>query len=158
MRRVWKSDVPFWTPLSTLLRVKDTRMYMVLAFQGCNCILNICNPNPKIAGFITVSLLGVFTFLLIGVLTQMISFYVYLSVLFFRQGVSTSMCSGILSEIQKSIRQKDEEMSWVDACCLQIAIKSSKGSRGAESCTFQTRDPNIKKEWIVGMFFRKYLN
>ena len=60
------------------------------------------------------------------------------------------MCSGILSEIQKSIRQKDEEMSWVDACCLQIAIKSSKGSRGAESCTFQTRDPNIKKEWIVG--------
>ena len=60
------------------------------------------------------------------------------------------MTSGILSEIQKSIRQKDEEMSWVDACCLQIAIKSSKGSRGAESCTFQTRDPNIKKEWIVG--------
>ena len=44
-------------------------------------------------------------------------------------------------------------MSWVDACCLQIAIKSSKGSRGAESCTFQTRDPNIKKEWIVGKLF-----
>ena len=63
------------------------------------------------------------------------------------------MCSGILSEIQKSIRQKDEEMSWVDACCLQIAIKSSKGSRGAESCTFQTSNPNIKKEWIVGMLF-----
>ena len=62
------------------------------------------------------------------------------------------MCSGILSEIQKSIRQKDEEMSWVDACCLQIAIKSSKGSRGAESCTFQTSNPNIKKEWIVGTF------
>ena len=64
------------------------------------------------------------------------------------------MCSGILSEIQKSIRQKDEEMSWVDACCLQIAIKSSKGSRGAESCTFQTRDPNIKKEWIVGKSYK----
>ena len=45
-------------------------------------------------------------------------------------------------------------MSWVDACCLQIAIKSSKGSRGAESCTFQTRDPNIKKEWIVGKLFK----
>ena len=74
----------------------------------------------------------------------------YRDISFIFQGVTTSMCSGILSEIQKSIRQKDEEMSWVDACCLQIAIKSSKGSRGAESCTFQTRDPNIKKEWIVG--------
>lgn len=74
----------------------------------------------------------------------------YRNISFIFQGVTTSMCSGILSEIQKSIRQKDEEMSWVDACCLQIAIKSSKGSRGAESCTFQTRDPNIKKEWIVG--------
>ena len=69
---------------------------------------------------------------------------------FYFKGLNTSVTSGILSEIQKSIRQKDEEMSWVDACCLQIAIKSSKGSRGAESCTFQTRDPNIKKEWIVG--------
>ena len=74
----------------------------------------------------------------------------YRNISFIFQGVTTSTCSVILSEIQKSIRQKDEEMSWVDACCLQIAIKSSKGSRGAESCTFQTRDPNIKKEWIVG--------
>ena len=72
---------------------------------------------------------------------------------FYFKGLNTSVTSGILSEIQKSIRQKDEEMSWVDACCLQIAIKSSKGSRGAESCTFQTRDPNIKKEWIVGKLF-----
>lgn len=66
-------------------------------------------------------------------------------------GLTTSMTTGILSEIQKSIRQKDEEMSWVDACCLQIAIKSSKNSRNLESCTFQTRDPNIKKEWIVDL-------
>ena len=67
------------------------------------------------------------------------------------------MTSQILSDIQKSIRQKDEEMSWVDACCLQFAIKSSKGSRNSESCTFQTRDPNVKKEWIVGKFFLVYL-
>lgn len=66
------------------------------------------------------------------------------------QGLNTSVTSKILSDIQKSIRQKDEEMSWVDACCLQFAIKTSKGSRGSESCTFQTRDPNVKKEWIVG--------
>ncbi len=73
------------------------------------------------------------------------------------EGINTSLTSSILSDIQKSIRQKDEEMSWVDACCLQIAIKSSKGSRSLESCTFQTRDPNIKKEWIVGNYsMRKF--
>ena len=68
------------------------------------------------------------------------------------QGLDTSVTSKILSDIQSSIRQKDEEMSWVDACCLQFAIKTGKGSRGSESCTFQTRDPNVKKEWIVGKY------
>lgn len=67
------------------------------------------------------------------------------------EGLDTGLTGRILSEIQRSIRQKDEEMSWVDACCLQFSIKTSKGSRGerCESYTFQTRDPNVKKEWIV---------
>ena len=42
----------------------------------------------------------------------------------------------------------------MDACCLQITLKGS-NSRGSKdkqetSYTFQTRDPNVKKEWIVG--------
>ncbi len=35
----------------------------------------------------------------------------------------------------------------LDACCLHFAIK---GKAKTETYTFQTRDPNVKKEWIVG--------
>jgi hypothetical protein len=54
-----------------------------------------------------------------------------------------------MADIQRSIRQKDEEMSWLDACCLHFAIK---GKTKTETYTFQTRDPNVKKEWIVGKY------
>ena len=66
------------------------------------------------------------------------------------EGLTTDVTNGIMAEIQKSIRQKDEEMSWVDACCLQIAIKGKSSKDKTETFTFQTRDPNVKKEWIVG--------
>lgn len=52
----------------------------------------------------------------------------------------------ILHQIQSSIQQKDEEMAWVDSCCLQLVAKS-KGKD--ETFTFQTENPNIKKEWIT---------
>ncbi|XP_049780303.1 rho guanine nucleotide exchange factor 10 isoform X3 [Schistocerca cancellata] len=52
----------------------------------------------------------------------------------------------ILSEIQGSIQQKDEEMAWVDSCCLQLAVKT-KGKE--ETFTFQTDNPSVKKEWIT---------
>lgn len=52
----------------------------------------------------------------------------------------------ILHQIQSSIQQKDEEMAWVDSCCLQLIAKS-KGKD--ESFTFQTENPSIKKEWIT---------
>jgi len=54
-----------------------------------------------------------------------------------------------MTDIQSSIRQKDEEMSWLDACCLHFSIK---GKTKFEAFTFQTRDPTIKKDWIVGLF------
>ncbi len=63
------------------------------------------------------------------------------------QGLTTALTTSIMSDIQRSIRQKDEEMSWLDACCLHFAIK---GKTKTETYTFQTRDPNVKKEWIVG--------
>ncbi|CAH1374727.1 unnamed protein product [Tenebrio molitor] len=52
----------------------------------------------------------------------------------------------ILHQIQTSIQQKDEEMAWVDSCCLQLAVKS-KGKE--EVFTFKTDNPSIKKEWIT---------
>ena len=70
-------------------------------------------------------------------------------VFFQSQGLNTALTSQIMADIQRSIRQKDEEMSWLDACCLHFAIK---GKAKTETYTFQTRDPNVKKEWIVGEY------
>ncbi|KAJ8918589.1 hypothetical protein NQ315_013094 [Exocentrus adspersus] len=52
----------------------------------------------------------------------------------------------ILQQIQSSIQQKDEEMAWVDSCCLQLVVKT-KGKE--ETYTFQTDNPSIKREWIT---------
>lgn len=52
----------------------------------------------------------------------------------------------VLHQIQSSIQHKDEEMAWVDSCCLQLVAKS-KGKE--EIFTFQTDNPNVKKEWIT---------
>lgn len=52
----------------------------------------------------------------------------------------------ILHQIQYSIQKKDEEMAWVDSCCLQLVAKS-KGKE--EIFTFQTDNPLVKKEWIT---------
>lgn len=52
----------------------------------------------------------------------------------------------ILQHIQTLIQQKDEEMAWVDSCCLQLVVKM-KGKE--EVFTFQTNHPSVKKEWIT---------
>lgn len=52
----------------------------------------------------------------------------------------------MLQQIQASIQHKDEEMAWVDSCCLQLVVKT-KGKE--ETYTFQTDNPSIKKEWIT---------
>ncbi len=41
-------------------------------------------------------------------------------------------------------------MSFMDACCLQVCLKGRGSKDKQETYTFQTRDPNVKKEWIVG--------
>ncbi|VEN60464.1 unnamed protein product, partial [Callosobruchus maculatus] len=53
----------------------------------------------------------------------------------------------ILHQIQSSIQQKDEEMAWVDSCCLQLLVKTKGGKE--ETFTFQTDNPTVKKEWIT---------
>jgi Rho guanine nucleotide exchange factor 10 len=68
----------------------------------------------------------------------------------------------ILNTIQSSIQQKDEEMAWVDSCCLQLAVKSK--SNKEEIYTFQTDNPAVKKEWITGnempsfLWFKNFSN
>lgn len=52
----------------------------------------------------------------------------------------------MLHQIQTSIQHKDEEMAWVDSCCLQLVVRT-KGKE--ETFTFQTDNPSIKKEWIT---------
>lgn len=55
---------------------------------------------------------------------------------------------GMMQEIQMGIQQKDEAMSWVDSCCLQLTLKNSKGGK-EETLTFQTDNPTVKKEWTT---------
>ncbi|XP_068153000.1 rho guanine nucleotide exchange factor 10-like protein [Drosophila tropicalis] len=53
----------------------------------------------------------------------------------------------VLNTIQGSIQRKDEEMAWVDSCCLQLIGRHKSGKE--ETFTFQTLTPNVKKEWIT---------
>ncbi|XP_017067317.1 uncharacterized protein LOC108105335 isoform X1 [Drosophila eugracilis] len=53
----------------------------------------------------------------------------------------------VLNLIQGSIQRKDEEMAWVDSCCLQLTGRHKSGKE--ETFTFQTQTPSVKKEWIT---------
>lgn len=53
----------------------------------------------------------------------------------------------VLNLIQGSIQRKDEEMAWVDSCCLQLTGRHKSGKE--ETFTFQTQTPAVKKEWIT---------
>ncbi|XP_067641888.1 uncharacterized protein [Eurosta solidaginis] len=61
--------------------------------------------------------------------------------------LNTNTTRNVLNTIQASIQRKDEEMAWVDSCCLQLIARSKSGKE--ETYTFQTLNPNVKKEWIT---------
>ncbi|XP_055305474.1 rho guanine nucleotide exchange factor 10-like protein isoform X2 [Sitodiplosis mosellana] len=61
--------------------------------------------------------------------------------------INTDLTKKILATIQSSIQKKDEEMAWVDSCCLQLIVRTKNGKE--ETFTFQTEDPSVKKEWIT---------
>ncbi|KAJ6634726.1 Rho guanine nucleotide exchange factor 10 [Pseudolycoriella hygida] len=61
--------------------------------------------------------------------------------------LSTHTMKQLLNSIQSSIQKKDEEMAWVDSCCLQLVARNKNGKE--ETFTFQTENPSIKKEWIT---------
>lgn len=55
---------------------------------------------------------------------------------------------GALSRIQQVLRAKDEEMSWVDSCCLQLTMRNRSGKE--DKYTFQMASPGVRKSWIIG--------
>jgi len=60
--------------------------------------------------------------------------------------MNSSTAADILVQIQSDIRQKDEEMSYMDKCCLHLALR--KKDR-LETFTFQMLTPKRKEELIV---------
>lgn len=61
--------------------------------------------------------------------------------------INVNITKNVLNQIQTSIRKKDEEMAWVDSCCLQIIVKLKSGKE--ETLTFRTDNPGVKREWIT---------
>lgn len=61
------------------------------------------------------------------------------------QEVNGDVTRGLLDNIQREIQRKDEQMAWLDSCCLQLAIRGKE-----ESFTFQMNSQEARKEWITG--------
>uniref|UniRef100_A0A1I8Q594 DH domain-containing protein n=2 Tax=Stomoxys calcitrans TaxID=35570 RepID=A0A1I8Q594_STOCA len=61
--------------------------------------------------------------------------------------LNCNLTRNLMNSIQSSIQRKNEEMAWVDSCCLQLVARSKNGKE--ETFTFQTLNPNVKKEWIT---------
>merc|ERR1719481_1223764 len=61
-------------------------------------------------------------------------------------GLSSETMTDVMDNIQKSIRQKDDEMSWLDMSCLQLIVKKKDKS---EPLTFQMVSPAVKQDWVV---------
>ncbi|XP_055551577.1 uncharacterized protein LOC129733952 isoform X2 [Wyeomyia smithii] len=64
--------------------------------------------------------------------------------------INLGVTKSILADIQASIQKKDEEISWVDSCCLQLVLKNAtKGGKEDLTYTFQIESPVVKKDWIT---------
>ncbi|XP_029716970.1 uncharacterized protein LOC115260194 isoform X2 [Aedes albopictus] len=64
--------------------------------------------------------------------------------------INLGVTKSILADIQTSIQKKDEEILWVDSCCLQLVLKNAaKGGKEDITYTFQIENPVVKKDWIT---------
>lgn len=75
--------------------------------------------------------------------------YLYLFSLIFVfhfQELSVNVTRGLLDSIQNEIQHKDDQMAWVDSCCLQLSLRNKD-----DTYTFQMDSPEARKEWITGM-------
>ena len=76
-------------------------------------------------------------------------------------GLTSDCMASIMDQIQRSIRQKDDEMSWLDKSCLQLAVRRKDKTetltfqvgaslvRRALTLMLQMRSPAVKQDWVV---------
>ncbi|KAG8195643.1 hypothetical protein JTE90_004978 [Oedothorax gibbosus] len=69
-------------------------------------------------------------------------------------GLNAEIIQGISASIQESIRQKCEEISLLDSCCLQLAVPVRSRSN-KESVCFQMASPSIKRDWTTDLRLAK---
>ncbi|KAI5644275.1 rho guanine nucleotide exchange factor 10-like protein isoform X1 [Phthorimaea operculella] len=58
--------------------------------------------------------------------------------------LTPDMFRTLLQNIQKSIQKKDDEMAWVDSCCLQLTIRGRE-----EPVTFRASEPGARLAWAT---------
>ncbi|KAG6443755.1 rho guanine nucleotide exchange factor 10 isoform X3 [Manduca sexta] len=58
--------------------------------------------------------------------------------------LAPEMFRGLLQNIQRSIQKKDDEMAWVDSCCLQLRIRGRE-----EALTFRAGEPGARLAWAT---------
>ncbi|XP_067128499.1 rho guanine nucleotide exchange factor 10-like protein isoform X2 [Centruroides vittatus] len=69
-------------------------------------------------------------------------------------GLNIETLQGFSQGIQESIRQKDEEITLLDSCCLQLAVPI-KSRSPKETLYFQMATPAIKRDWITDLRLAK---
>lgn len=78
-------------------------------------------------------------------------FIKYLFIIFLSnemQSLNRNETRAALNRIQQQLQQKDEEMAWIDSCCLQLVVRNRSGKE--EKFTFQMESPDIRKDWVIG--------
>ncbi|XP_014242201.1 rho guanine nucleotide exchange factor 10-like [Cimex lectularius] len=60
------------------------------------------------------------------------------------QEVNADITRSLLDNIQREIQRKDEQMAWLDSCCLQVMLRGKD-----ETYTFQMNSQEARKEWIT---------
>ncbi|XP_028171124.1 rho guanine nucleotide exchange factor 10 isoform X2 [Ostrinia furnacalis] len=58
--------------------------------------------------------------------------------------LAPEMFRALLQNIQKNIQKKDDEMAWVDSCCLQLTIRGRE-----EPVTFRASEPGARLAWAT---------
>ncbi|XP_053609113.1 rho guanine nucleotide exchange factor 10-like protein isoform X2 [Plodia interpunctella] len=58
--------------------------------------------------------------------------------------LAPEMFKTLLQNIQQSIQKKDDEMAWVDSCCLQLTIRGRE-----EPLTFRASEPGARLAWAT---------
>ncbi|XP_066901721.1 rho guanine nucleotide exchange factor 10 [Halyomorpha halys] len=60
------------------------------------------------------------------------------------QEMNPEITRALLDSIQREIQRKDEQLAWLDSCCLQLSLRGKE-----ETLTFQMNSQETRKEWIT---------